>query len=273
MLSSYMVDVSFNNKRGSAMMNQTKISWTDATWNPTHGCSRVSEGCRNCYAERLSLKMGFTKLEWTARNAASNIKLQEHKLRDPYKLKKPSLVFVNSMSDLFHEDIPDEYIARVFEVMNDLGQHEFQVLTKRPERAAKWEGPWSSNIWLGCSVEDKKATKRLDYIRKSPAHIKFVSFEPLLESLGNVNLEGFDWAIVGGESGPGFRKMPHAWAREIRDRCKYQDVAYFFKQSAAYRTEMGTSLLHENGKFYKWEQFPYTKRLPVVADPHKYIYE
>lgn len=254
-------------------MNQTGISWTDVTWNPTHGCSRVSDGCKHCYAETLSLKAGFTKLPWTAPNAMHNVLLKPHKLREPYKLTEPSRIFVNSMSDLFHPAIPADYRQRVFDIMADLPQHTFQVLTKRPELAAQWAGPWTSNIWMGVSIEDRKSLTRLEILRDCPAQTRFISFEPLLEDLGMPDLSGYAWAIVGGESGPGFRPMPHAWARVIRDACLGHAVGLWFKQSAAWRTEIGTSLAHEDHTFWVWNQWPHELIPPTQAPPHKYTWE
>lgn len=251
-------------------MNKTAISWTSVTWNPVHGCSRVSEGCRNCYAERLSLQKGFTKLPWTAPNASANVLLKPHKLRDPYKLKEPSRIFVNSMSDLFHPLIPNDYRTQIFEVMASTPQHTYQILTKRPENAATWPGPWVPNIWMGTSVEDRKSLPRLDALRECPAQIRFISFEPLLESLYGFDLTGYHWAIVGGESGPGYRPMNHLWARSIKERCVEKAVAFFFKQSAAPRTETGPSLQDWDGQFYTWHQFPGQLIAPVPATPHRY---
>mgnify|MGYP001602316082 FL=1 len=256
--------------RKARHMNNTVISWTDVTWNPTHGCSRVSEGCRHCYAERLSLQKGFTKLPWTAANAAQNILLKPHKLRDPLKLKEPSRIFVNSMSDLFHPLIPNDYRAEIFAIMAATPQHTYQILTKRPEHAACWPGPWGQNIWMGTSVEDRKSLHRLNTLRDCGAQTKFISFEPLLEDLGCLALTGYQWAIVGGESGPSYRPMPHTWARTIKDACHAQNIAYFFKQSAAWRTEMGTSLQHEDGTFWEWHQFPGHIDMPTPAAPHRY---
>lgn len=234
----------------------TIIGWTDETWNPVTGCSRVSEGCRNCYAERLSLRYGWTKKPWTAQNAAENVILHPDRLRKPYSWHKPSRVFVNSMSDLFHPLVPDSFIASVFQVMNDLPQRTFQVLTKRPERMADWPGPWAANIWAGTSIENRKALSRLDYLRTCQSQTRFLSCEPLLESLGEIDLVGIHWVIVGGESGPGFRPMDHAWAREIRDQCLAAKVPFFFKQSAAFYTERGTELLEPDGSFTAWQQYP-----------------
>lgn len=255
-------------------MNQTVISWTDVTWNPTHGCSRVSEGCRNCYAERLSLQKGFTRLPWTKAHEQSNVLLKPHKLRDPYRLKTPSRIFVNSMSDLFHPVIPDAYRAQIFQVMADLPQHTFQILTKRPELAVQWP-TWPRNVWIGASIEDRKALTRLAYLQDIPACTRFISFEPLLEPVltdYRTDLSGIHWGIVGGESGPNFRKMPHPWASVIQEACVSQGVAFFFKQSAAYRTEMGTSLQNWDGKFYRWAQYPDHLTPPQPGTPHPYTY-
>ncbi len=254
-------------------MNTTAISWTNATWNPTHGCSRVSEGCRNCYAERLSLQKGFTNLPWTKANEQANVMLKPHKLKDPLKLKEPARIFVNSMSDLFHPAIPDTYRDQVWAIMAMTPQHTYQILTKRPELAAQWHGPWLSNIWMGASVENAKALSRLVSLRACGAKVKFLSIEPLLESIGTPDFAGIDWVIVGGESGPDFRPMPHVWARDIRDACQASGTAFFFKQSAAWRTELGTSLQHENGTFWVWQQYPEALLSPAPGTPHRFTYE
>ena len=244
-------------------MRATKISWANVTWNPVAGCSRVSAGCDNCYAEALSLRFGWTKKEWTGANASENVVLKPKKLREPYRYKDPSRVFVNSMSDLYHPQIPDDYLSKVFAVMNDLPQHVFQILTKRPRRAARWAGEWTENIWQGTSVENKKTLFRIDQIRECAAKVRFLSLEPLLEPLGELHLDGIDWVIVGGESGKGFRPMDHSWAREIRDQCVEQGVAFFFKQSAAYRTETGTELEELDGTKTTWQQYPDTMPIPA----------
>lgn len=237
-------------------MSTTIISWTSATWNPTTGCSRVSEGCRNCYAERLSLKFGWSKLPWTKSNEAENVICHPERLRKLRSIKPGSRVFVNSMSDLFHPVIPENFRHQVFRAMTDRPDLVFQILTKRPEIAATWPGPWLPHIWQGTSIEDKKSLWRLDELKKCPAKVRFLSLEPLLEPLGPIDLSGIDWVIVGGESGPGFRPMNHAWAREVRDQCVSQNVAFFFKQSAAFRTEMGTALEEVDGAAWKWAQYP-----------------
>ncbi len=250
------------------MITGTKIAWTNETWNPTTGCSRVSEGCRHCYAEELRLRRGWSAKPWTAANAAENVVLHPERLRKPYGWKKPVRVFVNSMSDLFHQEIPDEFIARVFAVMLDCPQHTFQILTKRPERAAAWGGPWPANIWMGTSVEDRRALRRIDAIRTCGAQTRFLSCEPLLEDLGPMDLAGIHWVIVGGESGAHMpsspeRWMDHAWARGIRDECTRQGVAYFFKQSSGRRTEMGTSLIEVDGTTTFIQEYP----VPALAAP------
>ena len=246
-------------------MNQTKISWTDETWNPVHGCSRVSAGCDHCYAETLSLRMKLTTKAWTGDNSKENVQLKPHKLKEPYALKQPSRVFVNSMSDIFHPIVPNAFIADVFQVMNDLPQHTFQILTKRPRRAAKWQEGWGDNIWQGTSVENRKTLHRIDSLRECGAKVKFLSLEPLLEPLGELDLTGIDWVIVGGESGKNFRPMSHSWARAIRDQCVAEGVPFFFKQSAAYRTEMGTELIEEDGTQTTWHEFPVSESMSISS--------
>jgi protein gp37 len=229
----------------------TKIRWTNETWNPTTGCSRVSAGCARCYAEQLSLRFGWSEKPWTARNAAANVVLHPERLRKPYSWREPRRVFVNSMSDLFHPLIPDQYIERVFTVMCDLPKHTFQILTKRPDRAAEWDGPWPEHIWMGTSVENAREKHRIDALRQCGAAVRFLSAEPLLGPLGELDLTGIDWVIVGGESGPRYRPMRHEWARAIRDACQAAHVAFFFKQDSGPRTEMRPWL---DGMI--WEQYP-----------------
>ena len=247
-------------------MQKTRISWADATWNPVHGCSKVSPGCDRCYAETLSLRLGLTKKAWTGENASENVTLKPRKLSEPYALKEPSRIFVNSMSDLYHKEIPDTFIAEVFKVMHECPQHVFQILTKRPRRAAKYPGPWEQNIWQGVSVENRKVLYRIDQLRECPANVRFLSLEPLLEPLGELDLDGIGWVIVGGESGKGYRPMSHLWARDIRDQCVEKGVAFFFKQSSAYRTELGTDLEEADGTKTTWQQFPDTS----VPEPRQF---
>lgn len=252
----------------------TAISWTNETWNPTTGCSRASDGCRFCYAEKISLKFKFSELPWTAANAEKNLKVHPERLRKPYSWKEPKRVFVNSMSDLFHPLIPDEFIAQVFKVMVDLPQHTFQVLTKRPERAAEWQGPWAENIWMGTSVEDSRVLHRIDSLRRCKAQTRFISAEPLIGSIADADLTDIHWLIVGGESGQHLaeaerarkvgtdpheinpRWMKQEWAREARDLCLQYGTAYFYKQDSGIRTELRTNLVHEDGTLWKWQQYP-----------------
>jgi protein gp37 len=235
----------------------TLISWTDETWNPVTGCSRVSEGCRNCYAERLSLRFGWSKKPWTSANAAVNVRCHADRLEIPLRLKRPSRIFTNSMSDMFHPQVPDAFLARIFDVMTKTPQHAYQILTKRPERAAEWPGPWTQNIWMGTSIEDAKVVNRADHLRRCDAHVRFISAEPLLGPLmPALDLTGIDWVIVGGESGPGFRPMDHAWARALRDECVRRKVAFFFKQDAAFRTETRPYLVEADGSLWEWRQYP-----------------
>jgi len=246
----------------------TAISWTTETWNPVHGCSHVSAGCENCYAERISRRYGHTDKPWTYPNAEENVSIKPHKLKEPERWKDSRRIFVNSMSDLFHEQVPDTFIREVFEKMASLPRHTFQVLTKRPERMMEWDGPWAKNIWMGVSVEEPRWTSRIDKLRKCGAKTKFVSFEPLLEHIEDPNLRGVDWAIVGGESDSEYRDMPHRWARSIRDACLEQGTAFFFKQSAGHRTELDVALEHEDGTYWIWQQFPNHRREPIQV-PHQ----
>jgi protein gp37 len=212
-----------------AVMN-SHIEWTEATWNPTTGCTKVSQGCKHCYAETMAKRL---KAMGQPRYInAFNLTLQEDLVDLPLKWKKPRKVFVNSMSDLFHEDVPLEFIMRVFTTMNMARQHTFQVLTKRPERVAQIAQTlrWTDNIWVGTSVEDMTVAERVDHLRQVPAAVRFLSCEPLLGSLEGLNLDGIHWVIVGGESGRGARPMDPRWPRELRDKCIEQGIAFFFKQ-------------------------------------------
>lgn len=248
----------------------TLIGWAQETWNPVTGCSKVSAGCKNCYAENLSLRKGWSKLPWTGPNAAQNVVLHEDRLTKPIGWKKPKMVFVNSMSDLFHPLIPLEFVDRVFQVMRMCSHHTFMVLTKRPENAAAYpvkHGGWPQNVWAGTSIEDRKNLPRLADLLEVNAVTRFLSLEPLLEDLGRLDLEGIKWVIAGGESGPDWRPMDHAWARNIRDACTRQGVAFFFKQSAHRMPERGRALLEENGEAWEWNQFPGQMTPPKKVDP------
>ncbi|MGI8857027.1 MAG: DUF5131 family protein [Thermomicrobiales bacterium] len=209
---------------------KSEIEWTESTWNPLTGCTKVSPGCKHCYAERLANRLQLMGQP----NYANGFKLtmHEHMLEVPLSWKKPQTIFVNSMSDLFHKDVPLEFIQRVFDVMQRAHWHRFQVLTKRAERVAELSPQlkWAPNIWMGVSVENQRYTHRIDYLRQTAAQVKFLSLEPLIGPLRQLDLTGIDWAIVGGESGPGARPMNPAWVIDIRDQCRQAGVAFFFKQ-------------------------------------------
>ena len=211
-------------------MAQSAIEWTDATWNPVTGCTKISPGCKHCYAERMAGRLKMMG-QPNYRNGF-NVTLQPHMLELPLKWKTPKRIFVNSMSDLFHIDVPLEYIQRVFSVMRQAHWHQYQVLTKRSERLLELNSrlQWEPQIWMGVSVENEQYVSRIDDLRNTDAHVKFLSLEPLLGPLHKLNLRGIDWAIVGGESGPGARPVNPAWIVDIRDQCLRADVAFFFKQ-------------------------------------------
>jgi protein gp37 len=258
------------------MAQTTSIEWTDVSWNPVHGCSKVSPGCAHCYAETLSLRYRHTTRPWTPANAEHNVMLKRHKLREPLSRSapwdKPCMVFVNSMSDLFHEQVPYEYIGEVFRIMERASKHTFQVLTKRPERMAEvmndlyacglGMGDPLPNVWLGVSIENRRFVGRADVLRRTPAAVRFISAEPLLGPLvyddatpegvlpgrhwfdlstrKPLDLFGIDWLIVGGESGVGHRPMRLEWARDLRDACAREGTAFFVKQLGGARP--GTKL-------------------------------
>ena len=218
----------------------SKIEWTESTWNPVRGCTRVSEGCRFCYAERIAARFSGEGMayEGLAENTKAGprwtkeVRPVPKLLNEPLKWKTPRRIFVNSMSDLFHEKIELSYIQQVFSVMEEAHWHQFQVLTKRSERLLEFSPqlPWSPNVWMGVSVEDSRVTHRIDALCQTGARIKFLSLEPLLGALPNLTLEGIDWVIVGGESGPGAREMQKEWVIDIRDQCVDAKVPFFFKQ-------------------------------------------
>lgn len=212
------------------MATNSHIEWTDATWNPVTGCDKISPGCKHCYAERLSHRLQAMGNGNYANGFA--VTLHPHMLEHPLHWKTPKRIFVNSMSDLFHEQVPLEYIQWVFRIMNQADWHHYQILTKRAERLEEVSKnlPWSSHIWMGVSVENQQYLPRIDHLRRTKAKVKFLSIEPLLGPLGKLNLRGIHWVIVGGESGPGARPMRPEWVTGIRDQCKNADVAFFFKQ-------------------------------------------
>ena len=212
------------------MAKGSGIEWTESTWNPVTGCTKISPGCKHCYAERMAERLQAMGQP----NYADGFKLtlQPHMLELPLGWKKPQTIFVNSMSDLFHKDVPLVYIQQVFDVMRRAHWHRFQVLTKRAGRVAQLSSSldWAPNIWMGVSVETEKYVSRIDDLRRTGAKLKFLSLEPLLGPLGDLNLKGMDWVIVGGESGPKSRPMDSAWVTDLRDQCRQAKVPFFFKQ-------------------------------------------
>jgi len=234
------------------MSIRSSIEWTESTWNPMTGCTKVSPGCKHCYAERMSLRlqaMGQPKY-------ANGFKLTLHEsvLEQPLSWKKPQKIFVNSMSDLFHEDAPLDFIHRVFDVMRRASWHTFQVLTKRSRRLLELnpEIDWPTNVWMGVSVESQGYTFRIEHLRQTDAHVKFLSLEPLLGPLPGLNLRGIDWVIVGGESGPGARPMTEQWVIDIRDQCLAVHVPFFFKQWGGVRKKRAGRVLRAR----TWDQVP-----------------
>lgn len=212
------------------MSTATSIEWTEATWNPVTGCTKLSAGCEHCYAERMARRL---KAMGQA-NYAQGFQVTMHpdSLEIPLRWRKPRTVFVNSMSDVFHQDVTDEFIIQMFDVMQSASQHRFQLLTKRPERLARLPKKleWPDHVWLGVTVERADYLSRIQLLRSAPAAVKFLSVEPLLGPLGTMDLAGIDWVIVGGESGPGARALEADWVRDIRDQCQAQGTAFFFKQ-------------------------------------------
>lgn len=234
------------------MAEHSGIEWTESTWNPLTGCTKISPGCKNCYAERMALRLQAMGQPNYASGFA--LALHEHMLDAPLRWKKPRRIFVNSMSDLFQEGVPVGFIKKAFAVMGAATHHQFQILTKRSERLQDLSEllGWTPNIWMGVSVESPKYAFRIDHLRQTGARIKFLSLEPLLAPLGKLNLSGIDWVIVGGESGPRARSMDVAWAREIRDQCVASNVPFFFKQWGGKRKSRTGRVL--DGR--TWNEFP-----------------
>ena len=216
----------------------SKIEWTDATWNPTTGCDQISPGCDNCYALRMSARlkaMGASKYQKDGNTETSGpgfgVQLHDRELAVPTKWKNPRMIFVDSMSDLFHKEVPFDFIAKVFDTIKETPQHIYQILTKRSQRLRDLSDSleWHENIWMGVSVESDKYAFRVNHLRETSAKVKFISAEPILGRI-TLDLDGIDWVIGGGESGPGFREMHHDWIAYIRDQCSEQSVPFFFKQ-------------------------------------------
>jgi protein gp37 len=217
-------------QEASTMAQDSTIEWTEATWNPVTGCTKISPGCKFCYADRMAKRLQAMGQE-RYRNGF-RLTLQPDTLEAPLRWKRPRMIFVNSMSDLFHADVPLEYIQQCFSVMEKAEQHTFQILTKRAERVAELASslPWPDNLWMGTSVENADYVWRIHELIRVPARIRFLSVEPLLGPIPRLPLKGIHWVIVGGESGPGARPMPQHWVVQIRDRCRKLGVPFFFKQ-------------------------------------------
>jgi protein gp37 len=212
------------------MGQKSAIEWTEATWNPLTGCDKISPGCANCYAERMSLRLRL--MGQPNYKNGFELSLHPHALELPLKWKKPQRIFVNSMSDLFHKDVPVDFIQKVFATMRQASWHRFQILTKRSDRLAELAAAidWPTNVWMGVSVESADYAFRIDHLRGVGAHVRFLSIEPLLGPIPHLELERIHWVIVGGESGPGARPMREKWVIEIRDQCRQARVPFFFKQ-------------------------------------------
>jgi protein gp37 len=234
------------------MADRSAIEWTDASWNPVTGCTQVSPGCDHCYA--MTFAERFRSVPGHPYEQGFDLKLWPERLELPLKWKRPRRVFVNSMSDLFHRDVPNDFIHRVFDVMARADWHVFQVLTKRPHRLVQLasELPWPAHIWAGVSVENDRYVWRADLLRRVPAAVRFVSAEPLLGPLESLGLEGIDWLITGGESGSSHRPCDPAWVRSLRDRCVQDGIAYFHKQWGGRTPKAGGRLLDER----TWDEFP-----------------
>lgn len=238
------------------MADRSAIEWTDATWNPVTGCTKISAGCDHCYASRFSER--FRGVPGHPFENGFDLTLRPERLQQPLEWKKPRMIFVNSMSDLFHKEIPQTHISKVFDTMEKAHWHIFQVLTKRSsllqrfinERYRNTNAP--AHMWFGVSIEDEKATSRIAHLQKTNAAIRFLSIEPLIGPLGQLNLKGINWVIVGGESGPGARPMDSKWVIDIRNQCKRSKVAFFFKQWGGRNPKSGGRLL--DGK--EWNEFP-----------------
>ncbi len=239
----------------------SSIEWTESTWNPITGCTKISPGCKHCYAERMALRLQAMG-QVNYRNGFK-LTLQPQLLELPLRWKKPQMIFVNSMSDLFHKDVPLDYIQKIFDVMNRANWHTFQILTKRSERLLELHSrlPWASNIWMGVSVETQNYAYRIDHLRATNAQTKFLSLEPLLGPLPNLNLNQIDWIIVGGESGPKARPMSEDWVIDIRNQCQKAKIPFFFKQWGGVRKKATGRLLEHR----TWDEMPKSLKLNPVA--------
>lgn len=237
------------------MANKSSIEWTESTWNPITGCSKISPGCKNCYAERMAKRLQRIGVERYAK--AFNLTLHPDVLELPLSWKTPKVIFVNSMSDLFHEQVPLSFIQRAFTVMKAAHWHTFQILTKRSERLCLLAPmiEWPNNVWMGVSIESQKYIKRIEHLRKVPSAVRFLSIEPLINRINEMNLKNIDWVIVGGESGPKARKMEQEWVIQIKNICEKYKVPFFFKQWGGTRkSKHGRVLLGKT-----WDEMPIPK--------------
>ena len=243
------------------MAIQSSIEWTGSTWNPVTGCTKLSAGCQNCYAARMAKRLQAMGQSNYAKGFT--VTCHEHVLELPLQWKRPRLVFVNSMSDLFHDAVSFDFIQKVFKVMRQANHHVFQVLIKRAERLADLSSAldWPENVWMGVTVERSDYKRRIDYLRMTGATVKFLSLEPLLDDLGELDLAGIDWVIVGGESGPGARPMQAEWVRAIRDQCLQRNVPFFFKQWGGFHKKKAGRTV--DGR--TWNQMPVPSSCPPVA--------
>lgn len=234
------------------MAEKSRIEWTEATWNPVTGCTKISEGCRNCYAERMARRlcaMGQEKYK-----NCFKVTIHEDCLAEPLNWKKPQIIFVCSMSDLFHKEVPDEFIIKVFDIMNKASWHTFQVLTKRAERLEEIASKlsWTPNIWLGVTVESNEQKRRIPYLINTPAYIKYLSIEPMITEIKDLSLQNINWVIVGGESGPGARPIHENWVTAIRDNCIKNKVPFFFKQWGGVNKKLAGCILQGQ----QWKELP-----------------
>ena len=251
------------------MAQTSKIEWTQCTWNPVTGCTKISPGCMNCYAERMALRLKAAG----SPNYANGFRvtLHPHALEIPLRWKQPRTIFVNSMSDLFHKDVPFDFISRIFDVMHRASRHRFQILTKRSDRLLKLSTrlarqtygglAWPQNVWMGVTVENADYVSRMDDLRQTGAAVKFVSFEPLLGPIPDIDLESIDWVIVGGESGPKARPMKPQWATDIRDQCLAASVPFFFKQWGGVNKKKSGRVLGAQ----TWYEMPATSSLQELS--------
>jgi len=243
------------------MNHRSAIEWTESTWNPVTGCSKVSAGCKNCYAERMAKRLQAMG----SPNYSGGFRLTIHReaLELPLRWKKPQMIFVNSMSDLFHRSVPTSFIEDIFDVMIRASQHQFQILTKRSNRLLQLGDKltWPDNVWMGVSVENARFVHRIDHLRETPAKTKFLSLEPLLGPLPDLNLDRIDWVIVGGESGPGARPMQKEWVIDIKNQCLSAGVPFFFKQWGGFNKKKNGRLLENR----TWDQMPEQLRRLTAA--------